>query len=152
MSRNVEKCIFRKYLPKRMWIFLRKKKRRLKYATLLTLSVLGNTEYGVNIEPNDLLQIPAESETKGVERDSETKGKKERVDGHRGGCFCNWVVFRQQREKSENTIKLYTKTARELVDIQGSLPPGSRMVHPHEQEIKRRGQENSVDQQGTVKQ
>lgn len=32
-------------------------------------------------------------------------------------------------DSKKNQKKAYTKTAGELVDSQGSLPPGSRMVH-----------------------
>lgn len=34
----------------------------------------------------------------------------------------------------------------ELVDIQGSLLPGSKMIHPDEQEIGQRGQETFMDE------
>jgi len=38
---------------------------------------------------------------------------------------------------------------RELINIQGSLPPGSRTTHPNGQEIQQRGQGNYMDEQGT---
>lgn len=41
------------------------------------------------------------------------------------------------------------KGPREMVNIQAPLPPGSRMVHPNEQEIGQRRQETSMDEQGT---
>lgn len=110
-----------------------KKKGIMKYATVLTLSLflyLGPLNMGSTLSPMSSCRL-LKSETKSVEKESEMKRKKEnRADGHRGGCVCKWKVFRQQQKKSENAIKIYTKTARELVDTQGSLPPGSRMLHP----------------------
>ena len=36
----------------------------------------------------------------------------------------------------------------ELIDLQGSPPPRSRMVHPDKQEIKQRQQEACMDEHG----
>lgn len=38
----------------------------------------------------------------------------------------------------------------ELVDFQGTLPPGSMMVYPAKQEIEQRWEEACVDKQGTL--
>lgn len=39
---------------------------------------------------------------------------------------------------------------RERVNIQGSLPPGSRIVHQYRQKIKQRGQEFFMYDQGSA--
>lgn len=42
------------------------------------------------------------------------------------------------------------RNPRELVNIQGSLPPGSRIVHHYGQEIKQRVQETIMYEKGTA--
>lgn len=39
--------------------------------------------------------------------------------------------------------------SRELVNIQVSFPPGSRILHPHGQDTEQKGQETCMDEQGT---
>lgn len=50
MSRNVGKCIFRKYLLKGVWICEEKNEAWI-IPLSLSLFVLGNTEHGVSNEP-----------------------------------------------------------------------------------------------------
>ncbi|GAB0185859.1 hypothetical protein GRJ2_001051200 [Grus japonensis] len=79
-----------------------------------------------------------------VRGESKTKSRIPNLNLGRADFACSACVNPMECGPGEN------KTPGELVDFQGTSPPGSRMFCPDKQEIRQRWQEAWMDKQGAL--